>query len=208
MPDPQPPFTPQLHLDLALALRRATSGVHAEIERLPLMARLTSDAATLDDYQHYLRAIVTIHAPLEGALYERLDAGTLQRLGIQPKLPALMADLEEQGLDWNAQRLALMPAWVLPEDLSATVGGLYVLEGATLGGRTIARHLRRLIGEPLGSTRFLDFHGQQTAAAWKGFTSGLNALAAQQVLVPDRVIAGALAVFAYVHKRLELAGGT
>lgn len=208
MSSPEPCSRPRIEIDLAGALRRATAGVHAEIERLPLMSRLTSETATLDDYQRYLRAILTIHAPLEQVLYDGLDETVRDRLGVRPKLPALLADMEEQGLTFNMPVLAVAPAPLLPDDLSARVGGLYVLEGATLGGRTIARHLRRLIGEPLGSTHFLDFHGRQTSAAWKGFTSGLNALAAQQALIPDRVIAGALAVFAYVHTRLELAGGT
>lgn len=208
MSSPEPCSRPRIEIDLAIALRRATAGIHAEIERLPLMSRLTSETVTLDDYGCYLRAILAIHAPLEQALYEGLDGTVRDRLGVRPKLPALLADMEEQGLTFNMPVLAVAPAPLLPDDLSARVGGLYVLEGATLGGRTIARHLRRLIGEPLGATRFLDFHSQNTSAAWKGFTSGLNALAAQQALVPDRVIAGALAVFAYVHKRLELAGGT
>lgn len=198
---------PRTEIDLAIALRRATAGVHTEIEQLPLMSRLTSETATLDDYRCYLRAILAIHAPLEQALYEGLDETVRDRLGVRPKLPALLADLEEQGLTFSMAVLAVAPAPVLPDDLSARVGGLYVLEGATLGGRTIARHLRRLIGEPLGSTRFLDFHGQRASAVWKGFTSALNALNAQHRLVPDRVIAGALTVFAYVHKRLELTGG-
>lgn len=197
---------PHPHLDLALALRRATAGIHAEVERLPLMERLNSEAVTLDDYRQYLRAIVTIHAPLEDSLYERLDGETYRRLGIRPKLPALLADLEEQGLEWNAHMLAVMPTPVLPENLGATVGGLYVLEGATLGGRTIAQHLRRRLGASIGAARFLDFHGRRTSATWKGFTAALNALAAEDTLTPDAVIAGALAVFTHVYKRLERAG--
>ncbi|MBK1653503.1 biliverdin-producing heme oxygenase [Allochromatium vinosum] len=199
---PRPP-----EIDLAIALRRATAGIHAEIEHLPLMSRLTSETVTLDDYRYYLRAILAIHAPLEQTLYARLDASVNERLGVRPKLPALLNDLDEQGLKYNMAALTVTPAIALPNDLSATIGGLYVLEGATLGGRTIARHLRRLIGEPLGSTRFLDFHGQQTSASWKAFTGALNTLAAQHTLVPDRVIAGALAVFDHVYKRLESSGG-
>jgi len=204
IPSPEPCFTPGPEIDLAGALRRATAGVHAEIERLPLMARLTSETATLDDYRGYLRAILAIQAPLERALYDGLDEMVRDRLGVRPKLPALLADLEEQGLRFDPAVPAVAPTLVLPDDLSARVGGLYVLEGATLGGRTIARHLRRFIGEPVGSRRFLDFHGRQTSAAWKGFTSALNLLAAQHRLVPDRVIAGALAVFAHVHTQIEM----
>ncbi|QGU32482.1 biliverdin-producing heme oxygenase [Thermochromatium tepidum] len=201
---PSSPSHPCLEIDLALALRRATAEIHAEIEQLPLMARLTSKAVILDDYRRYLRAILSVYAPLEQILYARLDDTTRDRLGIMPKLPALIADMEEQGLTFNSATLAFAPGPALLDDLSTTVGGLYVLEGATLGGRTIARHLRGIIGAPLGSTRFLDFHGQNTATAWKRFTGGLNALVAQKVLVPDRVIAGALTVFAHIHTQIKL----
>ena len=193
----------RFEMDLALILRRATAGVHAEIEKLPLMAHLTSDAVTLADYQHYLRIMLGILAPLERTLFASLDAAIRDQLGVRPKLPALLADLDEQGLTYHPEVLTIASTIVLPKDLSATVGGLYVLEGATLGGRTIARQLRRLIGEPLGAARFLDFHSHHTAAAWKTFTNALNALTTQHALIPDQVIAGALAVFAYMHQRIE-----
>ncbi len=86
------------------------------------------------------------------------------------------------------------------EGASLAVGGLYVLEGATLGGRTIARHLRQVLGDALGSATFLDFHGTQTSDVWKQFAAALNQLAAQGTLQPDVVIAGALKVFEQVHQ--------
>ncbi|MGQ9659718.1 MAG: biliverdin-producing heme oxygenase [Thermochromatium sp.] len=204
MSSPKSCLGPHPKIDLAGALRRSTAAIHAEIEQLPLMARLTSETVTLDDYRRYLRAILAIQAPLERALYDGIDATVRDRLGVRPKLPALLADLAEQGLPLDPGT-ALTPPPVL-DDLSVRVGGLYVLEGATLGGRTIARHLRRILGELLGATRLLDFHGQHTSAAWKAFTRELNALTAEQRLVPDLVISGALTVFAHVHACLELAG--
>lgn len=203
MPYPATGSASRADLDLALALRRATAGVHAEIELLPLMAQLTAETVTLEAYQRYLHAMVSLLAPLERTLFDAIDPAIREQLGVRPKLPALLADLDEQGLTYHPGLVAMTATLALPHDLSATVGGLYVLEGATLGGRTIARHLRRRLGESLGAARFLDFHSDQTAAAWKAFTAALNTLALHQALVPDQVIAGALAVFAYLHQRIE-----
>ncbi len=195
----------QSSIDLALALRRATASIHAEVERLGLLAPLVSEEVTLEDYRRYLQAIASIHAPLEELLYRQLDPGVGLRLGLRPKWPALRQDLEEQGLPWQIHQLRLIPPPLLPMDLSFTVGGLYVIEGSTLGGHTIARHLRRRLGPAVGGARLLDFHGPQTAAAWRTFTTGLNESAAMGLLIPERVIAGALAIFNHVYLCLEQA---
>ncbi|QIK37792.1 biliverdin-producing heme oxygenase [Caldichromatium japonicum] len=191
-------------IDLALALRRATASIHAEVERLDLMASLVSEGVTLEDYRRYLRVIASIHAPIEEMLYSQIDDAIRTRLGLRPKLPALIEDLREQGLLWRPHQIGVIPPPLLPVDLSYAIGGLYVVEGSTLGGHTIARHLRRRLGDTVGGTRLLDFHGLQTAAAWRIFTTGLNESAAEGLLVPERVIAGALEIFSHIYRCLEL----
>ncbi|MBK1716163.1 biliverdin-producing heme oxygenase [Thiocystis violacea] len=201
---PSTPSSP-IQIDLAIALRQATAEAHAAVERLPMMCRLTSESVTREDYRDYLQTLAAIYAPLEPSLYARLDNGLREALGVRPKLPALRHDLEEQGGVWLTHTPETTPWLDCPDGVSAAVGGLYVLEGATLGGRTIARQLRRILGDGLGSASFLDFHGTDTSAAWKQFSGGLNALVARGILAPEAVIAGALAVFGHVHRRLEQA---
>lgn len=193
---------------LALALRQATAEAHAAVERLPIMVWLTSPAVTRDGYRQYLHALVGLYATLETAFYRDLDATLCAQLGVRPKLPALLRDLAELDLaegradDAPRPEKATLPDDAAPRDLSACVGGLYVLEGATLGGRTIARQLRRILGDQLGAARLLDFHGEQTATAWKRFSSALDALAATGTLRPEATIAGALETFGQVHANL------
>ncbi len=91
-----------------------------------------------------------------------------------------------------------MGTWIL----STAIGGLYCLEGATLGGRVIARHLRRHLGDPLPAEAFLDFHGDSASAAWKRFGRALDELAATDLLTRKRVIDGACTVFRAVYNRL------
>lgn len=203
---PSPPATDASRTNLAIALRHATAAAHELVEQLPIMLRLTSQAVTGDDYRHYLRILGGIYATLESSLYNGLDATTRERLGVSPKLPALLRDLEEQE-NMAGQAMTVPPLLDVPNDVelrgpSAIVGGFYVLEGATLGGRTIARHLRRILGDELGAASFLDFHGEQTSTVWKHFSGALNDLCSDGTLTPEEVIAGALATFDYVHGRL------
>lgn len=187
---------------LSVALRQATARAHEAVERLPLMARLTSPAVTWRDYRHYLHQLAGLYARLEGGLLAELDESLRARLGVRPKLPALLQDLEQAG--WNGPACVPRPTMnkIGPLALCATsktVGGLYVLEGATLGGRVIARHLRRVLGSDLGGATFLGFHGDQAGSAWRHFTSALDALCAEGVLMRDETIAGARATFEYVY---------
>jgi heme oxygenase len=93
-----------------------------------------------------------------------------------------------------------------PADLSAAIGGLYVLEGATLGGRVIARHLRRHLGDALIlEGGLLDFHGEGASVAWKRFGSALDALEADGLIGSEPASAAAIQVFDRVYAMLARA---
>ncbi|WP_296808136.1 biliverdin-producing heme oxygenase [Thiocapsa sp.] len=187
---------------LAILLRRATAETHEAVERLPLMTRLTSPTVTREDYLDYLQALAEVYAALEGSLLDALDEEIRNDLGVRPKLPAILEDLAEQG----QPHIPRTSTQLAPAGSGAALGGLYVLEGATLGGRVIAKHLRRCLGQALGSTGFLDFHGEQSSAAWKRFASVLDSLPAHGRMDPAEVVSGARATFMAVHRMLESAG--
>jgi heme oxygenase (biliverdin-IX-beta and delta-forming) len=212
MSEPESPHctTPQRDPQgLALRLRRETAEAHEAIERLPLMRRLTSPEVTLDDYRRYLRTMAEIYSPLETALYAGLGDALRERLGVAPKQSALLGDLAELEDSPVPDSSAPGSGDGLPELLSelhpsALVGGLYVLEGATLGGRTIARHLRAVLGDSFGGGHFLDFHGRAITTAWPRFSAALVDLARDGTLDADETVAGALATFALIHRRLSV----
>lgn len=162
------------------------------------MARLTSTAVTHDDFLDYLRAMADVYATLEPGLFAALDEGLRNALGVRPKLPAILADLAERDFPHRPS----VPTPAASIDLATAVGGLYVLEGATLGGRVIAKHLRRCLGPALGPSDFLDFHGEQASAAWKGFASSLDSLFADGRVDGAQVIAGARSTFELIQRLL------
>jgi heme oxygenase len=187
---------------LAVVLRRATAETHQAVERLPLMTRLTSPTVTREDYLDYLHALADVYAALEDSLLDALDEAIRNDLGVRRKLPAILEDLAEQG----QPHVPRASAQRVPSGAAAALGGLYVLEGATLGGRVITKHLRRCLGPMLGSATFLDFHGEHASAAWKRFASILDSLPAYGRMDPAEVVSGACATFAVVHRMLEGTG--
>ncbi|NCA71751.1 MAG: biliverdin-producing heme oxygenase [Sphingobacteriia bacterium] len=193
---------------LAMCLRQATADLHQGVERLPVMARLTAPSVTHADYLEYLWRMAAVFAALEQPLLDALDTRLRDDVAIRPKLPAILEDLARHGHTDRHPPVGGVP----PRGADAALGGLYVLEGSTLGGRVIAKHLRRCLGQGLGETSFLDFHGEQASSAWKGFTNRLDQLAAERRLDPGEVIAGARASFLLIQEILgerpdEMRGG-
>lgn len=111
-------------------------------------------------------------------------------LSIRRRAGLLSHDLVSLGATAHAVRSPL-PAL---DDLNALLGAMYVMEGSTLGGQLIARHVQTTLGlaPGVGNSYFIG-HGDLTGSMWKSFC---------QVLmnqVPDKdtnaVIGGAKSMF-------------
>ena len=202
-------------------LRERTARIHAATEDLPLMRALLAPAADAETYDRYLSALHGVYLAVEPVLYANLSPALLSLLGVRPKLPALQQDRAALAmrLDASPRTLAALPAPGLPsrmrtavQDEPAALGGLYVLEGATLGGRVIARRLRQQWGPDCEMPfAFLEFRGANPGSEWRRFGNGINLWCARHpdgdaARVGDRVIAGAIAVFELMHEAFRDAG--
>jgi len=181
------------------ALKAATAGHHARVEALmPSLDAL----ATPPGYAAALRALHAFHAAWEPAVW---SAPGLDAAGLDPaarrKLPLLERDLRARGIEPCELR---PPAPDIP-DAAAALGALYVLEGATLGGRVIHRH----VAGPLGLTperggAYYHGYGAATGARWKALGAVIDRHAA--AAGEDRVVAGAVACFAALEAWLATPG--
>ena len=161
----------------ARALREATKEAH---ERLGRALPLTSPELTLDVYRVVLEAYYGFHAPLE----PRLVVAAAKSDGAVPirgreKLWRLRRDLRALGA--TDGRIDALPrcTWV-PEvsTVQRALGCLYVIEGATLGGRIVARSVREHLGlGPSTGASFFEGYGPATGAMWRSFLDCLNACA-------------------------------
>ena len=70
---------------------------------------------------------------------------------------------------------------------------MYVVEGSTLGGQYIAKHVERRFGFRGGSgNAYFRGYGERTGSMWRSFKDDLIALPEEDT---DRVIAAARAMF-------------
>jgi heme oxygenase len=178
---------------IRVLLRDGTRAHHARAEAsLPLL----DPSLTRDGYRRLLAALHAFHAPLE----ERLVAcDALTALGIdwtqRRKAHLLVADLRQ--LAAPAHDLAA-PSPELPDvrATSAALGALYVVEGATLGGQLVARHLARALGiGPDGGASFFAAYGERTGPMWREFVRVLERAEDDGACEPAAVLAAARATF-------------
>lgn len=175
------------HSVILARLKAETQAEHDAIERV---LDLTSDALTLAAYRERLARLYGFHRPVEA----RLHAVPGIDLHARRKHPLLLADLHALGGD-DPEQLPLcveLPPLAGPAD---RFGCLYVLEGATLGGRVIARHVARTLGvTPASGGRFFHGYDARTAAMWQAFRGALAAFA-EASASHDRIVAAAIATF-------------
>jgi heme oxygenase (biliverdin-IX-beta and delta-forming) len=151
-------------------LREATKVCHERLER-----RLPPEAITCSRraYTNVLVCFYGFYAPLEARLQR---APSPVDITARAKTPALRDDLIALG--YSRDRVDRLPRCVeLPEVAEApeALGSAYVIEGATLGGRVIAKAARTNLGIGASSGgRFFDGYGRDTGSAWRRFVDQLE----------------------------------
>jgi heme oxygenase len=92
-------------------------------------------------------------------------------LAARRRVPALREDLADDLADPAPAPLAV------PDDVAGSLGVLYVLEGSTLGARSLLPRLRRAGTIPgrVGH-RYLEGYGDATAIRWHAFCAALERL--------------------------------
>lgn len=176
------------------ALKVHTREQHERVEAaLPLLRPDLTGA----QYRRLLERFWGYYHPVEARLAALRGWGAW---GIDPaeraKLPLLERDLRALGLAQSAldglPRCAALPALAaLPQAL----GCMYVLEGATLGGAVIARHLRPRWTPEHGAAFFASY-GPEVGTRWKRFGAALTAYAAARPDDEAAILHAAHATFA------------
>ncbi len=152
-------------------LRSTTRARHEHLETLvPIESALRSTTR----YLKLLELFYGIYLPLE----ERVAAVPELRLFLtdydqRRKTPWLHADLEHLGSD--AARLPLCDRLPTVVSLAGAFGGLYVMEGATLGGQILSRSAKQQLGlDAATGCRFFSSYGDEVGRMWKGFRESIT----------------------------------
>ncbi|NVO07915.1 MAG: biliverdin-producing heme oxygenase, partial [Rhodoferax sp.] len=139
----------------------------------PLLAGITKPGYALDSYQQVLLGYYHLYRVLE----RRITAAIArQALGFdyqaRLKLPWIQADLTFFHLDPLEERHVPRHALHALEirNPAQLAGMLYAIEGATLGGQVIARHVQTHLGlTRYAGARFFSGYAPETAAHWAAF---------------------------------------
>lgn len=138
---------------------------------------------------HMLRAFYGLLRVLEPSVMALVPRRIAQD---RAKLHLLRRDLHALGMSGDQIDAIELPQVWLPGNPGEAAGALYVLEGSTLGGKVIAKALRKLENWPITGTNYLDPYGSATGAKWAQFQAYLDEL---PVEAGDCVIAAAEKTF-------------
>ena len=177
-------------------LKRETQALHEATEaRMPVLDPALDRAA----YARLLAQMYALVAPLETRLLA-LELPASLALEDRLKTPALRHDLAALGAAVPTERAD----W-LPGDVAEGLGTLYVLEGGTLGGQLIARHLGPRLGLDAGAgLAYFSGYGPQTGPMWKRFGEAMT-----REVAPEQgtaVVEGARQTFRAFGRALDTAG--
>jgi len=176
-------------------LRSETRQHHDAIERNPLMKRIFASDFAFDEYLHLLRLTRGIVVPLEDVLKQALPVEFHDRLVRRDRLAGDLSGICGQRDDRDSAWR--VPAWL--QTSSGALGALYVLEGSTLGGQVIVRHLHAHFGERVsGRTAYFAGHGAENGPRWRVFKDILG----RAGWVGDEVVSAAQATFALMDRGL------
>ncbi|SEG20253.1 Heme oxygenase [Bryocella elongata] len=187
-------------------LRERTRPQHNATEsQMPI----TADGLTLAEYTGYLRGLYAALAPWESFALTHHPAALETLVASRRRAFLLEKDLSAFGIAVpavGAFHSAAIPG--LDELDGATfaasfLGAMYVVEGSSLGGQYIAKHLETTLGlTPEHGAAYFRGYGDRTGSLWQQFKLVLAALPDSE---EDQVVAAAQGMFALFGEALTSA---
>lgn len=180
-------------------LKESTRGQH---EALESVVDVMNRSLTSEGYKSLLVKFYRFYSAIEPRLPdgEMLEAG----LDIRPRLKTqlLEADLKYLGVAPSSTS----PWAGIPKTRNAAeaFGAIYVMEGATLGGQVITRHLTQHLGlTPEQGGAFFNSYGREVGPMWKAFGAAVTAYSEKHPETDDVIVRSAGETFDSFRKCFE-----
>jgi heme oxygenase len=182
---------PEAH-SILQQLRTGTRHLH---ERLEQALDILSPEFNRPRYEDVLKRFYGFYRPIEAVIPQYSDEPGRWIDGDRRKSHLIASDLQAGGMGPLAiDTLPICPAPVDRGQVHQQLGCMYVIEGSTLGGQVVTRHLRDRLG--LGDSELLFFssYGNQVGPRWRSFCAYAESLAADDHAA-TAIVAGAVATF-------------
>lgn len=174
-------------------LRDATDWHHRRIEGSPRMTVLMSDSLDRKEYaEHLVDLHAFFHSFEDAVLDQHPDVSARFSYDQRLKTPLIEKDLHSLGRALPGESPHFV--WQLDSDERA-IGSLYVVEGATLGGRFVARHVEKTTGVSPDATNYFRSYGSERGVYWNAFKERAQALFDERMLDADAVVDAAIEMF-------------
>ncbi len=165
---------------------------------------LMQDDFSLTDYRNLLVKFYAFYKTYETKMRDAMGENSID-FNYEERLntPKLLADLENLGLTESEisdiKDFGDLPALDSQEKI---FGSLYVIEGSTLGGQYISRHLKEKFGlDETGGIAFFSGYGKETGKMWKAFRKAITDFA-ETSEDHEAIIKSANATFEKIGKAL------
>ncbi len=170
---------PQPRDDFFRELREKTADYHNKLEETALSQVILSEKVTMEAYIDYLKTMYAYTKPLEETFFP-LMKDVFSNLDLRERSHLLEKDLFKLGVsatELDEADFAPIDMTASPEEMA---GAIYVMEGSSLGGRVIFKHIHKTLGleADTGGAYFYG-HGGETGKFWTSFMDELWDFASQ-----------------------------
>lgn len=173
-------------------LKQETKVYHDALENIPQSLALMSDTVSLDTYRMTLQKFYGFHVPIEYKLGQYHAEWAALGLDFEARRKAAFLEQDFELLGINPAAITLCHDLPALHTFPEALGCMYVMEGATLGGQVITRHLRKHL--PLNQFHYFHSYGGAVGDMWQAFGKVMKDYAATPLL-EDQIIAGACETF-------------
>lgn len=181
--------------NLLVDLREGTDAGHRRVEKHPLLLPLMSTTLSVEQYSRVIAAFTGFYEAVERRMSEMSSPANFPGYRYAPRLPLLVEDRAALPT-CPVTPCTVVPAYSRDEEL---IGVLYVLEGATQGGRVIApRVQQKLALTDSAGARYFNFYHQDS---WWDFRAMVERC--QMRLDCTLAVAAAQATFDHLHAHLD-----
>ncbi|MCF2486590.1 biliverdin-producing heme oxygenase [Dyadobacter sp. CY347] len=195
---------PSFHSDqesFIQSLRKQTAVSHKKLEENYLSKMILDEKVSLPDYQNYLSAMYGVTLGCEDFVFSSLK-DIIPNLDARKRSHLIEQDLLATGFS-RAQIEALPVYRFAFASVAENLGAMYVLEGSTLGGRILYKHIHKTLGlTPESGCAYFWGYGEDTGMMWKSFVSSFTQFA-QETGQSTEIIQGAVNTFTIIDNWLD-----
>lgn len=160
-------------------LRQETAESHQKLEDNRLSKAILTPSVSIQDYQTYLAALFGVTIACEDQIFPAISH-TITDLTERYKSTLIIDDLLATGV--TEAEIDTLPVYRFEfSSVAEALGIMYVLEGSTLGGRVLYKHIHETLGlTPENGASYFWGYGAQTGNLWKSFISFLTQFVDEQ----------------------------